>query len=253
MKRPKRRCGLKNADTISMTRSSRRTGKLIPFAKIGDDAVLRIVQGFACAEPIATIAEATGVSEKTCRSVVLALRYRLFRAPFNHWRIRSHRLMAVEIEDQALIGALLYGHYAKCYFKRGCFTNFQQGLRASRVCRSCPIRQISDPDDDLAADLYHIDLVHNFYGLLGIGGERGLLPLTLFRLRHAHTHVVGTAYEATRKSKDMTPDFADRRFGTACALYQALIRDLEAEALVRFTGPIDVMDEEFGDLKWLND
>ena len=51
--------------------------RLVPYAKIGEDAVRRIVQGFACAEPIADIARATGVSAKTCRSIVLALRYRL--------------------------------------------------------------------------------------------------------------------------------------------------------------------------------
>lgn len=235
-----------------MSRPPDRSSKLIPFAKIGDNAVRRIVQGFACAESIAEIAAATGVSEKTCRSVVLALRYRLFRPSFNQWRIHWDMALALEIDAQPLINALIYSYYARCYFNRRCYTNYQQGRRKDRLCRSCPIPLLDETDDDLSPDLRFIDLIHDFYGMLGIGGERGLLPLTIFRLRFAHTAVVQHAYENSRKNEDMSPDFDDRRSGTARALYETLIRDLEADPLVRAKGPIDAMDEEYGDLTWLD-
>lgn len=226
-------------------------GKLIPFAKIDDEAVKRIVQGFCCAQSVADIAADTGLSEKTCRSVVLALRPRLLKEPFDLWRgallWRTSRDPNTEIFAQAAVFACL----AACYFERTCYTNYQQGRRSSRLCKSCTVPVLEMGDDFTLAALYQNDLIHSFYGVLGIGSERGLGKLTLFRLRLAHTQVVGEACEATRKLGDGSPDFRQRGDRTVRGLFDRLIRDLEQDPLVRAVPESDPRLAEYEDLSFL--
>lgn len=223
----------------------------VGFAKVTDDQAMRVVRGFACAETIAEIAEATGLSAKTCRPILLALRPRLLRPPFQRWRDPLDRRWGLPPEVGDITEAVVLGIYAKCYFNRRCWSNFQQGRRSSRVCESCPIRIVSEPDDDLSADLYLIDLIHNHYSRLGIGTERGIGKLSLFRLRITHTQVVGEAFETTRKNKDGTPAFTDRRPGTVRMLYDMMIHDLEQEPLRREKPRPDPALADAEDLKWI--
>lgn len=223
-------------------------GRLIPRAKINDDQVYRILQGFACAESIAEISAAIGISQKTCRSILLALRYRLFREAYKFWRIKDDALLIHPVKQADKVEAIILIAYARCYYNDNCYSNFMQGLTQSRLCRDCPIRAISDPDDDLAADLHRIDTIYSFYRMLGIGGESGLLPLTIFRLRWAHTAVVGHAYEDTRKLEDGAPDFVDENIGAARHLFNVLCEDLQAEPLDRSLRPVDEIDIVCGDL-----
>lgn len=232
--------------------AKRPPGKLIPFAKIDDETVRRIVQGFACAESIAEIAAATGVSEKTCRTIVLALRPRLLKEPFDTWREAYFWRVFFDPKLEAIVQATVYGCLAKCYFNRGCYTNYQQGRRKSRVCRACPIKALELDEAYLEAALYHIDLVHSFYFALGLGGERGIGKLSQFELRLTHTQTVGEAFEATCKRDDGTADFSDRGMRSVRALYDKLIADLRAEPLSRRVPPINPTRAPFEDLSWLD-
>lgn len=228
-------------------------GKLIPFAKLGDDKVRRIVQGFCSAESIADIATATGISQKTCRSVVLALRPRLLREPYDLWREALLLRTSSDPELEVIAQATVYGCMAACYFNRACYTNHQQGRRQSRLCKSCLIPALEMGDDYTAAALYQIDLIHGFYAVLGIGAERGIGKLSLFRFRLAHTQVVGEALEATRRKVDGTPDFTQRGTRTVRALFDQLIRDLEREPLARNVPEVDPKLAPFENLRFLEE
>jgi hypothetical protein len=227
------------------------SGKLIPFAKLSDDAVRRIVRGFCCAESIADLAAATGISPKTCRSVVLALRPRLLEQPFDIWREALLWRFPINPELALIAQATVFGCLAKCYFNRTCFTNHQQGRRQSRLCRSCLIPVLEMGEDHTAAALYQIDLIHGFYAVLGIGAEPGKGELTLFRLRLTHMQVVGEAIEATRRRADGTPDPAQPGLRTVKSLFEQLIRDLERKPLDRQTPEADPMFAPFEDLTFL--
>lgn len=226
-------------------------GKLIPFAKIDDEAVRRIVQGFCCAQSIADIAAATGVSEKTCRSVVLALRPRLLREPFDLWRGAFHWRTSINPKTEAYAQAAVFGCLAGCYFDRTCYTNYQQGRRRSRLCKSCPVTALEMGDDYTLSALRQNDRIHDFYAALGLGAERGIGKLTLFRLRLAHMQVVGAACEATRRRGDGTPDFRRRGERTVRGLFDRLIRDLEGDPLVRAIPEADPRLAEYEDLTFL--
>ena len=237
-----------------MPKPKQPVGRLIPFSKLDDDTVRSIIGGFACSESLDENAAVAKVSVRTCKSIVLALRYRLFRPAFNRWRVLSPITLIHDIEGLDIASVLTFGLLAKCYFKKGCASNYEQDLRKARICRTCPVRHIDDDEEFLKLAVAHIDLVREYYSQLGIGGETKTPKLTVFLLRWAHTHVVGEAYEATRKSDDeyRTPDFTDRGPLTVYALYEALVKELENEPLVRHTGPIGVLDAEYGDLKWLD-
>ncbi|MEQ8287862.1 hypothetical protein [Thalassospira sp.] len=224
---------------------------MIPFAKIDDETLGRIMQGFCCAEPIADIAHATGVSAKTCRSIILALRFRLFEERFDHWREARFLRTSLDPKLEMIVQATVYGCLARCYFNRSCYTNYQQGRRQARQCKSCPVRTLgmgADYDDIL---LYHIDLIHGLYAVLGIGGERNVGKLTLFRLRLAHTQVVGEACEATRRLRDDTPDFTDESPRTVRMLHAQIIRSLEQQPLTRRMPELNPALAPFEDLTFL--
>lgn len=230
---------------------SPRPTKLIPFTKVSDEHALRIVRGFACAETIPEIAEVTEVTPKTCRSIVLPLRARLLREPFDRWREAGLMRVIVELDLEAVAEAVVYGCMAKCYFKRDCFKNYRRGRKSTRDCRACPIKALEMGDGYLAAALHQIDLIEDFYTALGIGAERNLGKLSQFRLRLVHTQVVGEAYEATRKLPDGGLDFAETREGTVHDLYDRLVRDIKAEPLERKPRPVYPDLDEFEDLSWL--
>ncbi|MDJ0685154.1 MAG: hypothetical protein QNJ84_10660 [Alphaproteobacteria bacterium] len=206
---------------------------LIPFAKLQEAAVLRVIQGFCTAEPVAEISAEAGISAKTCRSIVLALRPRLLESRFDPWRDVGfmRAILDPELEETAM--RVVLGCLADCYGNRNCYTNFQQGRRKSRLCRSCRIPALEMGADYDAAALYHIDLIHGFYAVLGIGGERRVDPVTLFRLRLSHMQIVGEAFEQTRRLDDDAPDFTDPAPRAVHALYDQIIRSLQARPLVR--------------------
>lgn len=227
------------------------TGRLIPFAKIDDETVRRIVQGFCCAESVADIAAVTGLSQKTCRSVVLALRPRLLEEPFDLWREAFFLRTALDRRLDIIVQATVFGCLAACYFNRTCYMNFQQGRRSKRSCTSCAVPALDMGPDYNVAALYHIDLIHGFYAVLGIGSERGVGKLSLFRIRLAHMQVVGEACEATRRLRDDTPDFKQRGQRTVRGLYDQVIRDLEREPLIRNAPLTDPALASFEDLSFL--
>ena len=224
--------------------------RLIPFAKIEDDAVRRIIQGFCGAETINEIAAASGVSEKTCRAVVLALRPRLLKERFDQWRETAFMRTSTEPEIDTITQAMVYVCLAACYFNRACYTNHQQGRRQSRMCKSCTVPALDMGEDFDAAMLYQIDLIHGFYAVLGIGGERGIGKLSQFRARLVHTQVVGEACEATRRDADDRPDFSHRDNRAVRSLYEQIIRDLENQPLDR-RAPAEPALEPFEDLTFL--
>ena len=228
-------------------------GKLIPFAKIDDDGVRRIVQGFCSAESIAEISNASGYSEKTCRSIILALRSRLFEEAFDLWREATWWRRLSDPDIEAIAQATVFGCLATCYFNRSCYTNFQQGRRQERMCRSCHVPVLEMGRDYDEAALYHVDLIHDFYAILGIGGERSIGKLSLFRLRLAHTEIVGEAIEATRKGKSNKPDFTHDDVRTVRGLYKKLLHSLETTPLERSHIPIASGMEKFEDLTFLFD
>lgn len=231
---------------------SPRASKLIPFAKIDDDQALRIVRGFCCAESIPEIADETGVSGKTCRSVVLPLRARLLEPAFDRWREAGIMRVIIDMKLEALAEAVVYGCMAKCYFKRDCYKNFQRGRKQARDCRTCPIKALEMGDHFLDAALHQIDLIETFYAAQGLGRETGIGKLSLFRLRLVHTQVVGEAYEATRKLADGAPDFSDTDDRTAQDLYQTLVRDIKTVPLNREPQPVYPDFPEFEDLSFLD-
>lgn len=228
-------------------------GKLIPFAKIDDALVRRIVRGFCCAESLAEIAAATGVSQKTCRSIILALRPRLLTQRFDQWRGANLWRRSTNPRSEASAIAMVFGCFAACYFNRSCYTNHQQGRRKARLCKACLIPALDMGEDYTEAALYQIDLIHGFYAVLGIGGERDIEKLTLFRLRYAHTQIVGEAIEATNRLKDGTLDFEQEGVHTVRTLYTQIIRSLEEEPLDREAPPGDPALAKYEDLTFLND
>lgn len=229
-----------------------RCRKLIPFAKIDDAQALRIVQGFACAETLPEITAATNASQRTCRSIILALRPRLLRQPFDQWREAGLMRVIRDLNLESLAEAIVYGCMAKCYFKRDCYKNFRRGRRRTRDCRSCPIKALEMGEDYLAAALQHIDLIETFYFAQGLGVEREIGRLTQFRLRLVHTQVIGEAYEASRKLPDGSPDFADTRQGTARDLYDRLLREIRTAPLDRTPRLVYPDHPELEDLTWLD-
>lgn len=226
--------------------------RLIPFAKIDDVAVKRIVRGFCWAEPIAGIAQATGVSTKTCRAIVLALRPRLFEERFDQWREALFLHTSLDPELEVIAQATVYGCLARCYFNRTCYTNYQQGRRHERQCKACPVPALGMGADYDEAALYHIDLIHGLYAVLGIGGERDIGKLTLFRLRLAHTQVMGEACEATRTLEDGSPDFTDDGPRSVQVLYTRIIQSLEREPLNRQTPEPNPALAPYDDLSFLS-
>lgn len=226
-------------------------GKLIPFAKIDDDAVRRIVQGFCCAQSISEIAAAANVSEKTCRSLVLALRPRLLREPFDLWRGALFWRTSLDPTTELFAQAAVFGCLASCYFDRTCYTNFQQGRRKSRLCKACAVTALEMGEDFTMSALRQNDRIHDFYAMLGLGPERGVGKLTLFRLRLAHMQVVTGAFEATRKRRDGTPDSRQRGERTVRGLFERLILDLERDPLIRAIPESDPRLAEYEDLTFL--
>ncbi|MBP7338932.1 hypothetical protein [Niveispirillum sp.] len=224
-----------------------KAGKLIPFAKIPDKAVLRILYGFARGEAVAPLAKSAGISERTCRSVVLAVRHRLLRPRFHRWSVFLPALLI--LDEDAYTGAMgrVLAYLAKCYFNRSCQSNYQQGLRETRACRSCPIERLdflSESERDAAR--YHIDLIRGFYGLLGIRAETHLPPLTVFQLRYRHMMVVGEAFEASRRAPDAMADMKDKGERSAWTLYQALVKELTDDPLVRADPPLTKFEQVYG-------
>ena len=226
--------------------------RLIPFTKLDDQAVRRVVRGFCCAESIADIAAATGASQKTCRSIVLALRPRLLKERFDRWRDTLLLRPIMDPNVNVAAQAVVFGCLATCYFNRACYVNHQQGRRRDRLCRSCLVPALGMGEEYARAALYHIDLVHGFYAVLGVGAERGIGKLTQFRLRLVHTQIVGEAFEATRRNPDDTPRFSHRGLHTVRGLYDQLIRDLETEPLSRQAQDTDPGLAAFEDLSFLN-
>ncbi|OSQ47039.1 hypothetical protein TALK_13490 [Thalassospira alkalitolerans] len=87
--------------------------------------------------------------------------------------------------------------------------------------------------------------------MLGIRGERNVGKLTLFRLRLAHTQVVGEACEATRRLRDDTPDFTDESPRTVRMLHAQIIRSLEQQPLTRRMPELNPALAPFEDLTFL--
>lgn len=236
-----------------MTRTTGRTNKLIPFAKISDKAVLRVVQGFARGEPVAAIAKGAEISERASRSIVMALRYRLLRPRFYKWTVFYEPALALDQEALFLAASRVHVYFARCYYDQACQSNFQQELRQERACRSCPLDGLDflDPDERDAARA-HMDFLRIFYANLGIRAEPDLPPLTAFRLRYYHMLAVGEAFEASRHTRDGRADMRDKGERSAWSLYQALVKDLTDDPLIRADPPLAEVDKVFGDLTSLD-
>lgn len=227
--------------------------KLIRFAKISEAAALRVLQGFANGESVASMAESAGISVRTVRSLVLAVRHRLVRKRFHRWRILYQINSSLTGETEDNLQMRIYAHFAKCYFNRSCYSNFQQGLRQNRLCNSCYIEKIHLLDASLRNIVrYQIDFVWNFYDLIGIRGDNNLPPLTVFLLRYHHAHMVTKAIEAHRHAfSGAAPEANEGRIRHS-ALYFALVDELVSEPLTRTPPPISAFEASYGDLTWLD-
>ena len=205
--------------------------RLIPRSKLDDQTVRRIVRGFVLLESVDEIAAASGVSAKTARKFILALRPMLLTEPFDAWREAGTERTILDAQLDETARTVVFGCFAACYFNRACFTNHQQGRRASRRCRACPIMALELPPDFVAAALYQIDLVHSVYAILGIGGERGPDQTMIFRLRLAHTQIIGEAQEASGWDDDGGLNIESHDRLSVQALEGMIIRNIDEIAL----------------------
>ena len=209
---------------------------LIARAKISDESARQVVWGFASGLSKARIAAASGLSEKTVQSVLLALRSRLFNPAFYRWKDPGAFFLTYDVEYQEIVDRAVYGVLAACYFNKRCFSNYRQELRAARICRGCPAKMIFEDDaETLEQAVAFLDTIHDFYDHLGIGAERGKDETDVVRLRWYHVMVVRDAVLETRLLPDNAPEFDDNRPRTCRALYEALLRELKETPLERWS------------------
>ncbi|KZD12403.1 hypothetical protein [Oceanibaculum pacificum] len=211
------------------------TGRLAPFARAEDSAIQELLKGFVLVHPLEYIAEQTGMSARTCRTILLSLRPRLLRPRYYPWT-RPDGTLALW-DDRAIEAGLrgFVSTLANCYYDRACQSNYAQGLREERGCRSCPLDAL-DSEGDFGAEYldamrHHIDLIRFVYDRIGVKGERRMHPRTLFQLRYLHTMAVLRGREESRKRADGDVDFRDRSPLSSRSLYETLLADLRGEPL----------------------
>lgn len=208
-------------------------GKLIPNSKIPDEAVRSIAWGFASGAPITQVASSAGVTAKAAQSVILALRERLLEPAFYRWNEPGDLFVTRDLHFRETAERVVFEVLTVCYFNKRCFSNYRQGRRAGRLCRSCNIPVLFEDAPTQQLILGFIDTIHDFYANLGIGGERGEDRTRIVRLRWHHTMIVGRATAASRKTPGNTADFDDDRPDTARVLYETLLASLTREPLKR--------------------
>ncbi len=167
--------------------------RLRPGAKFDEVTLIRVAYCFCQGIPVKVAARSTGLSAKTVRGLYLDLRARLLKPAFNRWHGTNRMLTGIGVpEHEGIIRMEFFETMAACGMNETCRRNFVLGNRKARQCRSCPLAR-AYPDEARCAEAYAvIDAVHTFYEALGIRGEKGRLPVLLFRERLIHTTVIGS-------------------------------------------------------------
>jgi hypothetical protein len=133
-------------------------------------------------------------------------------------------------EYEAIARVTYFDVLARCAWNETCFRNYRLGNRKSRQCRKCALADVfSDERRDEAYTV--IDTVHSFYENLGIRGETGIEPVTLFKERLIHTTTIGTVHNHSRTLPSGFFDPNDRSFLCGGTLLDMLLKDLAAEPL----------------------
>jgi hypothetical protein len=210
---------------------SNRGNRYKPSAKFDEATLAQLVYCFCQGIGIGVAARSTGLSMKTVRGVYLALRKRLLKPAFNRWHGAYRRFLSLpHPEQEDALRAVYLATLAECAGDRHCARNWRLGNRERRECRECPLARFSS--QERRAEAYTIiDTVHDFYERLGIRGEKGEEPLTLFRERLIHTTTVATLQNHSRKLPSGFFDPEERLFLCGGSLLAALLADLEAEPL----------------------
>ncbi len=201
-------------------------------AKLDETTLIRVAFSFCHGLSIAVTAKATGLSEKTVRSLFLDLRRRLTRPRFNRWHNAYLRLAGLpSVEQEALVRTSFVDTLADCAFNETCRRNYRLGNRKRRLCRACPLPGRFSSAEKVDEALNTIDAVHDFYERIGIRGEKATDPLVLFRLRLLHTTTVATALASTRHSAGQLASPTDRTFLSVGTLLTMLLDDLAEEPI----------------------
>ncbi|MGF1462351.1 MAG: hypothetical protein ACFB2Z_04165 [Maricaulaceae bacterium] len=198
-----------------------------PGAKITRQQLERIVRGFVMVEPLAVIAQDAGVSDKTCRAHWRRVRDLMGRPVFNQWLETADKLFVQNFGDVTAIEETVLETYAACYQNTRCYSNFQKGLRKTRLCRGCPLLSIMGQD---AADLtVHrlTDDLHDLYNHIGLRQERGQPTGQMMRLRYRHMSLLRSAWGATPRPDGFHPDFNADGELTVRHLYKTIMAELE--------------------------
>lgn len=178
-----------------------REGSLNQFsrrAKLDEGALIQLAYAFCVGTPIDRAALQAGLSSKTARAVYMRLRARLAQPRFNRWHAAYQMLpSATSAEGQFLAREAFLDTLSVCHANETCARNFALGNRKTRLCRACPLPPRFPEPQRVAEALDVIDRVRAFYARLGIRGEKGSDPVTLFRLRLIHTVTVATTLGAS--------------------------------------------------------
>ncbi|SDG51006.1 hypothetical protein [Thalassobaculum litoreum] len=163
-------------------------------SKIDDQALIRLVFAFAQGLSIPAAARTAEVTEKTARQHYIALRDRLLKPKFNQWH-GLHRTLpdVAATEEELVLKSQFLTVLAACYGNATCYRNYTAGNRKSRLCSSCPIGAVWVDQERIEEALSLVDVVHAFYKLLHIRGEKRTEPTVLFMKRLVHTVSVTTA------------------------------------------------------------
>lgn len=209
---------------------------LIVGTKLSDKSVRRIVRGFAFGEPVADIGNAAKTTKKAALSIVLALRSRLSAPPFHRWKSPGTFFSTFVVPYQEQVEFVVFGVLMLCYENKRCRSNYLQSRRVGRMCRSCPIATIFEDYPTQQRAIAFADTVAEFYGRLGIGGERGSGQTDrtqIFMLRWAHSMIVLRAMAASGLIDADVPPSGEAPFHDCDALHETLLAELGRQPLVR--------------------
>ena len=212
-----------------------REGPLNQFsrrARLDEGALIRLVFAFCIGTPIERAAAKVGVSAKTTRAVFIRLRARLAQPTFNRWHAAYQMLPNAPSADAQYLAREAFLHtLSACYGNETCARNFALGNRKTRLCRACPMPARFTVPEYLEEALDLIDRVRGFYARLGIRGEKGPDPVTLFRLRLIHTVTIATALGESLSSAGALVKPEKPSFLSVWTLLDLLLTDLAARPL----------------------
>ncbi|SMH62818.1 hypothetical protein SAMN02982994_6641 [Azospirillum lipoferum] len=197
---------------------------LRPNGKITIQQGVRLSYNFALGLPLASSAEATGLSRKSVREMSVEFREHLTQPAFNEWHRSNVLLVGItDPEQEALIRTTFFDVLGECHGNETCYRNYRLGNRKARLCRKCPLPAKLKHAETVTAATEAIDLIHRFYEGLGWRGEGGRDPVQLFRRRFIHTSAIATARANTRMLPNGAADPRDSGFLSVNTLARKLV------------------------------